>query len=137
MVLALVAAVGSVGKTRLALPRHLVRARSGESDADLQRRIVRETAPTLQPDDALLVDAGFSLADLLAVAGLRFVARAPKNLSASQCPSDLLGKRTSARIWGEGTPASKKVQRQDLARDQARCHRALESRTFPIARLCL
>ena len=42
VVVALVAAVGTVGTCRLALPRLLLRQKAGETEASLQRRAVRE-----------------------------------------------------------------------------------------------
>lgn len=88
VVFGLCAGVGRVGGTspstgaRLGLPRLVLRREAGEREADLQRRLVRQAAQGLDPAEALVVDAGFGLADLLAVPGLRFVARVRSNVSA-------------------------------------------------------
>lgn len=85
VVLGLCAGVGYVGQTRLGLPRLVLRRTQGEREADLQQRLVTQAAQTLAPDEALVVDAGFGLADLLNVEGLRFVARARSNVTARRC----------------------------------------------------
>ena len=82
VVFGLCAAVGQAGRTRLALPRLVLRREVGECEADLQRRLVQQAAQVVAPAEALVVDAGFGLADLLAVPGLRFVARVRSNESA-------------------------------------------------------
>jgi hypothetical protein len=82
VVLGLCAQVGRVGGLRLGLPRLVLRRKPGESEADLQRRLVGQAAQRLAPAEALVLDAGFGLADLLSVAGLRFVARARSNQTA-------------------------------------------------------
>src|SRR6516164_274884 len=59
IVLAVVAAVGSVGKVRLPLLRLVLRADSGAgSEAALQRRVLGQAGAALQPDEVLGVDAG-------------------------------------------------------------------------------
>jgi len=83
IVLAVVAAVGSVGKVRLPLLRLVLRADPGDSsEAALQRRVLRQAGAALQPDEVLVVDAGFSLADLLTGSVPRFVARVARNFTA-------------------------------------------------------
>src|SRR5499427_8826209 len=58
IVLAVVAAVGSVGKVRLPLVRLLLQADPGDgSEAALQRRAIIQAGATLQPDEVLVVDA--------------------------------------------------------------------------------
>jgi DDE superfamily endonuclease len=78
--------VGSVGgcprAMRLGLPRLLLRQKPGETEADLQRRLVREAAAGLASDEALVIDAGFSLAYLLAQEQLCFVVRMAQNTTA-------------------------------------------------------
>lgn len=69
-------------RKRLGLLRLLVRQQDGESEATLQKRLVAEAATTLAQDEALIVDAGFPLADLLVVENARFVARIRRNQSA-------------------------------------------------------
>lgn len=87
VVFGLCAAVGRVGRTRLGLPRLVLRRAPGEGETDLQQRLVRQAAQGLDPAEALIVDAGFALADLLAVHSLRFVARVRANVTARR--SDL------------------------------------------------
>jgi hypothetical protein len=82
LVFGLCAQIGCVGGLRLGLPRLVLRRKPGESEANLQRRLVGQAAQTLAPAEALVVDAGFALTDLLSVAGLRFVARARSNQTA-------------------------------------------------------
>ena len=82
VVFGLCVAVGHLGQTRFSLPRLVLRRKPGEREAQLQRRLVEQAAQTLDPDEALIVDAGFALVDLLSVAGLRFVARARSNQTA-------------------------------------------------------
>jgi hypothetical protein len=81
--LGLVGATGSVGTSRLCLPRFLVEADpTDKSEADHQKRTVRKAAASLAEDEALVLDAGFSLVDLLAVDKVRFVVRGAKNFTA-------------------------------------------------------
>jgi len=83
IVLAVVAAVGSVGQVRLPLIRLLLRATpSDPSDAALQRRAVTQAGAALQPDEVLVVDAGFGVAALLTGGVPRFVARVARNFTA-------------------------------------------------------
>jgi hypothetical protein len=82
VVFGLCVAVGHVGQTRLCLPRLVLRPKPGEGEADLQRRLIEQAAQTLAPDEALVVDAGFALAALLDVPGLRFAARVRTNQTA-------------------------------------------------------
>lgn len=83
IVLAVVAAVGSVGKVRLPLLRLVLRADSGaSSEAALQRRVLGQAGAALQPDEVLGVDAGFGVADLLTGSVPRFVARVARNFTA-------------------------------------------------------
>jgi hypothetical protein len=83
IVLAVVAAVGSVGKVRLPLVRLLLRAeQSDRSEAELQRRALTQAGATLQADEVLVVDAGFGVASLLTGGVPRFVARVARNFTA-------------------------------------------------------
>ena len=83
IVLAVVAAVGSVGKVRLPLVRLLLRAAPGDcSEAALQRRAITQAGATLQPDEVLVVDAGFGVAALLTGGVPRWVARVARNCTA-------------------------------------------------------
>jgi hypothetical protein len=83
IVLAVVAAVGSIGKVRLPLLRLVLRADPGDCGAAaLQRRALRQAGASLQPDEVLVVDAGFGLADLLTGHVPRFVVRVARNFTA-------------------------------------------------------
>lgn len=83
IVLAVVTAVGAVGKVRLPLLRLILRADPGDrSEADLQRRAVTQAGAALQPDEVLVVDAGFGVATLLTAGVPRFVARVARNFTA-------------------------------------------------------
>lgn len=83
IVLAVVAAVGSVGKVRLPLLRLILRAAPDDlSEAELQRRAITQASATLQRDEVLVVDAGFNVADLLTGRVPRFVVRVARNFTA-------------------------------------------------------
>jgi hypothetical protein len=78
----MVGAAGHLGSGRLALPRLLLAGSDQEiTDAALESRLITEANRTLAQDEALIVDAGFALADLLRAGG-RFVVRLPKNFTA-------------------------------------------------------
>jgi len=83
VVLGMVGAVGAVGAMRLALPRLLVRPEAADpSEKALMRRTLTLTAQSLAADEAVIADAGFSLAEALACAVGRFVMRRDKNFTA-------------------------------------------------------
>jgi hypothetical protein len=83
IVLAVVAAVGSVGNVRLPLVRLLLRAEPGDGhEAALQRRAITQAGATLQPNEVLVVDAGFGVAALLTAGVPHFVARVARNFTA-------------------------------------------------------
>ena len=82
MVFGMVADVGSIGKTRLPLLRHLLRQKADESEPALQARLLKKTARTLQKNEMLVTDAGFSLADLLDNTPVAFVTRLDQNVTA-------------------------------------------------------
>jgi hypothetical protein len=72
-----------IGKTRLPLPRKILREQASDGgEAGLQRRLVQETAEGLAADEVLVLDAGFSLEHLLKQRKLRFLIRGRKNLTA-------------------------------------------------------
>jgi len=83
VVFAVGAAVGSIGKVRLPLLRLILRADPGDrSEAALQRCVLAQAGVGLQPDEVLVVDAGFGVADLLTGHVPRFVARVARNFTA-------------------------------------------------------
>lgn len=108
LVFGLGVAVGRVGTSRFALPRLLLRRKAGESEAALQTRLVTDAANTLADDEALIVDAGFGLADLLQTPSLRFVARVRANQTARR--------NTAPAYSGKGRPP----ERGDLVRPLSR-----------------
>lgn len=109
LVFGVVASVGSVGRSRLALPRLLVRAQPKERDALLQKRLLHEAHQTLRANEALIVDAGFALSDLLSCEALPFVARARKNFTARQNTLPVYKGRGRPPIYGERVrPLSRK-----------------------------
>ena len=81
LVFGLCVTVGRVCGKRLGIPRILLRREVGETEAALQKRLIDEAAKTLAPQEALVLDAGFGLGDLLASENLCFVARVRKNQS--------------------------------------------------------
>src|SRR5919197_1199893 len=83
IVFAVVTAGDSVGKVRLPLLRLILRATPGDrSEAALPRRALTQAGAALQPDEVLVVDAGFGVAALLTEGVTRFVARVARNFTA-------------------------------------------------------
>ena len=81
--MAVVAAVGSVGKVRVPLGRLLRRADpSDRSAAALQRRALTPAGATWHADEVLVVDAGFGVAARLTGGVPRFVARVARHCTA-------------------------------------------------------
>jgi hypothetical protein len=74
--------VGCVGKMRLGIPRMILRQQPAESEMALQTRLVKEIGAKLRANEALVVDAGFSLWDLRQIENASFVVRMPQNASA-------------------------------------------------------
>jgi hypothetical protein len=102
IVLAVIAAVGSVGQVRLPLVRLLLRAEpSDHSEADLQRRAITQAGAALQPDEVLVVDAGFGVAALLTGGVPRFVARVARNFTARRNVLPAYTGRGRYPIYGE------------------------------------
>ena len=102
IVLAVVAAVGSVGKVRLPLLRLILRADPNDPrEAELQRRAVAQAGATLQPDEVLSVDAGFGVAELLTGDVPRFVARVARNFTARRNSLPAYPGRGRYPVYGE------------------------------------
>ena len=128
IVLAVVAAVGSVGKVRLPLVRLLLRAEpSDRSEMALQRRALRQAGAALQGDEVLVVDAGFGVAALLTEGVPRFVARVARNYGPAQQPARLSRPGASPRVWGAGAALAPHPQRPDDCRLAPGCHRPVGS----------
>ena len=97
-----VVAVGSVGTQRVPLPRQVLRAAPEEpSEAALQRRLLESVARTLAPDEALVSDRGFPLADVLAAGVSRFVLRVPQNFTARRAAAPAYAGRGRPQTYGE------------------------------------
>lgn len=102
IVLAVVAAVGSIGKMRLPLLRLILRADAGDrSEAELQRRALRQAGAVLHHDEVLVVDAGFGVADLLTGNVPRFVARVARNFAARRNYLPAYTGRGRRPVYGE------------------------------------
>jgi hypothetical protein len=102
IVLAVVAAVGSVGTLRLPLVRLLLRAAPEEpSEVALQRRAVTQAGAALHPDEVLVVDAGFGVAALLTGGVPRFVARVARNFTARRNTLPAYKGRGRCPVYGE------------------------------------
>jgi hypothetical protein len=103
IVLAVVGGDGRVGGQGAgALLRLLVRADSGNgSEAELQHRAVTQAGATLHPDEVLVVDAGFGVADLLTSEVPRFVARVARNFMARRNRLPPYKGRGRCPIYGE------------------------------------
>jgi hypothetical protein len=88
------ARIGAVGTQRLALPCLLVRADADDpSEPRLQRQLLQQTQTFLAPDEALVTDRGFPLAQLHAAGITQYVSRAPRNFTARRaCPPAYGGK---------------------------------------------
>jgi hypothetical protein len=79
----MLARIGSVGSQRLPLPCRLVRLPPGETrEAPLAQQLLREAAALLADDEALCLDGGFSLAQVLETGVGRFVVRGAQNFTA-------------------------------------------------------
>ena len=124
IVFAVVAAVGSVGKVRLPLVRLILRADPGDrSEAALQRRAFTQAGAALQPDEVLVVDAGFGVAALLTGGVPRFVARVARNFTARRNVLPAYQRPgASPSLWGAGPPLAPHPQRQDHCRHAPGCH---------------
>ncbi len=76
-------AVGAVAEQRVPLLRLIVRADPEQpSEAALQRRLLATVADTLAPNEVLICDRGFPLAQLLTAGVAHFVVRVPQNFTA-------------------------------------------------------
>jgi len=102
IVLAVVAAVGSIGKVRFPLVRLILRTDPDDpSEAALQRRAVTQAGATLQPDEVLVVDAGFGVAALLTAGVTRFVTRVARNFTARRNVLPAYKGRGRDPVYGE------------------------------------
>jgi DDE superfamily endonuclease len=90
----LIARVGGVGIQRLALPLAFVRADTVDPAPSAHaRRLVDEAVRQCQPDDVLVLDAGFGVALLQAAGAPRYVVRLAKNATFRQATPPAYGGR--------------------------------------------
>jgi hypothetical protein len=102
IVLAVVAAVGSIGQVRFPLLRLILPSDPDDpSDAALQRRAVAQAGAMLQPDEVLVVDAGFGVAALLTAGVPRFVTRVARNFTARRNVLPAYKGRGRGPVYGE------------------------------------
>jgi hypothetical protein len=117
IVLAVVAAVGSVGKVRLPLGRLVLRADPDDrSEAAWQHRAFRQAGAALAPDEVLVVDAGFGVANFLTARVPRFVARVARNFTARGNVLPAYQGRGRRPAYGElGRPLPRKHKGKPIA----------------------
>ncbi len=83
VVLGMVTRVGQMGEQRLPLPTDFIRVDLDDpSEATLTTKLLKHVAETLAKDELAVLDAGFSLKELLAVGVQRFLLRLPTNATA-------------------------------------------------------
>jgi hypothetical protein len=81
--LGIAARIGAVGPQRLAMPCLLVRAEADDpGEPALPRRLLHQTQALLAPDEALVTDRGFPLAQIHAAGITRYVSRGPTHFTA-------------------------------------------------------
>jgi hypothetical protein len=81
--LGMAARIGTAGSQRLAIPCLLVQADpDAPGERALQQRLLQHTQALLAPDEALVTDRGFPLAQLHAAQIERYVSRGPTNFTA-------------------------------------------------------
>lgn len=81
--LGIAARIGSAGPQRLAVPCLLVRAAADDpGEPALQRQLLQQTQTLLAPDEVLVTDRGFPLAQIHAAGLTRYVSRGPTNFTA-------------------------------------------------------
>jgi hypothetical protein len=94
--LGIVARIGTVGPQRLAMPWLLVHAEADDpGEPALQRRLLHQAQALLAPDEALVTDRGFPLAQLQAAGIPQYLSRGPTNFTARR--ADLAAYRGKGR----------------------------------------
>lgn len=103
VVLGMVSRVGSLGNQRLPLPVALIRVDpTNPSEANLTTQLLTQVARQLAADEVAVLDAGFSLKELLLVVGMpRFVLRLAGNATARRNYLPDYGGRGRPPTWGE------------------------------------
>jgi hypothetical protein len=102
VVLGLIATVGTVNKTRLAVPRKLVRQETNEPEVRLQRRLLAWLKILLGAMEAAILDAGFEIADVIGVDLHHFVLRGPTNFCGRRNVLPLYKGRGRHSEYGDG-----------------------------------
>ena len=83
VVIGLIARVGEVEGTRIALPQHIVRVHPKDpSETRLKEELLKQVKRLLQPDEIMVADAGFKLKDCHEAGLERLVLRLAKNFTA-------------------------------------------------------
>ncbi len=105
----LIAGVGAVGPQTVPVVRQIVRASTATtSEAELVSALLTQVAQQLAPDEAAVVDRGFSLRKVQAAKVPRWVCRVPKNFTARRA--------TPPAYTGTGRPPTRGVIVRPLAR---------------------
>lgn len=101
--------IGSVGTQRLAIPCRRVCPEATEAgEAALQRQLLRQVQTLLAPDEALVTDRGFPLAQRHE-AGIRYISRGPPPILLPGVPATPVqrqGLPTDTRPPGPSTAAN-------------------------------
>jgi hypothetical protein len=102
IVLGLVTRVGQVGDQRLPLPTAFLRVDPADpSEATLTSQLLSQVADTLAEDELVVLDAGFSLPELLGVGLKRFVLRLARNATARRNFQPAYQGQGRPPEWGE------------------------------------
>ena len=105
----LIASVGSVGTQTVPVVRQIVRVPSATAtEAELVSAVLTQAATELAPDEAVVVDRGFTLRKLQAAGVPRWVGRVPRNFTARRAAPPEYG--------GQGRRPSRGVLVRPLAR---------------------
>jgi hypothetical protein len=103
-----VVAIGSVGEQRVPLPRQVVRASPADPrETTLQQHLLETAGAALAPDEALVSDRGFPVAQVLAAQVPRFVVRVRQNFTARRVavpPYAGRGRPATAGPWVRPLP---------------------------------
>lgn len=102
VVLGMITRVGQMGKQRVALPSDFIRIDPDDpSEATLTTRLLQHAAKTLAADELAVMDAGFSLTELIAVGMDRFLLRLARNATARRNYLPQYNGQGRPPEWGE------------------------------------
>ena len=82
IVLGVMSRSGEIGRKRLPLVTAIVRCEAEQSERDFRQELLQTAVKSADPDELIVVDAGFTLAELFANQVKRFVLRLAKNCTA-------------------------------------------------------